>query len=46
VEDREMSAQDIIGLLHAASQNDLDIIKTENLYKFNGKDAYSLGQGQ
>jgi isocitrate dehydrogenase len=25
---------------------DIDVIKTENLYQFDGKDAYSLGQGQ
>jgi isocitrate dehydrogenase len=24
----------------------IDIIKTENLYEFNGKAVYSLGQGQ
>jgi isocitrate dehydrogenase len=24
----------------------IDVIKTENLYQFDGKDAYSLGQGQ
>jgi isocitrate dehydrogenase len=26
--------------------NSIDVVKTENLYAFNGKSAYSLGQGQ
>jgi isocitrate dehydrogenase len=26
--------------------NNLDVIKTENLYAFDGKAAFSLGQGQ
>lgn len=26
--------------------NDLDVIKTENLYEFDGERAYSLGQGE
>jgi isocitrate dehydrogenase len=26
--------------------HNLDVIKTENLYAFNGKPAFSLGQGQ
>lgn len=36
----------IIGLLQKADDNNIDTIKTENLYTFNGKSAYSLGQGQ
>lgn len=36
----------IIQLLQDALQCSIDIIKTENLYAFNGKSAYSLGQGQ
>lgn len=36
----------IITLLELAEKNGLDVIKTENLYRFDGKDAYSLGQGQ
>ncbi len=36
----------IIALLKSAQDNDIDVIKTENLYTFNGKDGYSLGQGQ
>jgi len=33
-------------LLQKAEQLGLDVIKTENLYTFDGKPAYSLGQGQ
>jgi isocitrate dehydrogenase len=36
----------IIELLQKASQANIDVIKTENLYNFDGKPAYSLGQGQ
>jgi isocitrate dehydrogenase len=38
--------QVIIELLSNAMKEKLDTIKTENLYSFDGKDAYSLGQGQ
>ncbi len=37
---------DIIQLLSHAINYGIDTIKTENLYEFNGKSAYSLGQGQ
>jgi isocitrate dehydrogenase len=37
---------DIIGLLTRAEANQIDTIKTENLYNFDGKQGYSLGQGQ
>ncbi|NQX91738.1 MAG: NADP-dependent isocitrate dehydrogenase [Flavobacteriales bacterium] len=33
-------------ILAKALEEDIDIIKTENLYEFDGKRAYSLGQGQ
>ena len=36
----------IIQLLSRAVDNGIDVIKTENLYNFNGKPAFSLGQGQ
>lgn len=36
----------IIGLLSRALDAKIDIIKTENLYEFDGKAGYSLGQGQ
>ena len=37
---------DIVCLLQKAIDSNIDVIKTENLYAFNGKPAYSLGQGQ
>ena len=36
----------IIDLMENALIHNLDVIKTENLYAFNGKPAFSLGQGQ
>ncbi|MGV9013007.1 MAG: NADP-dependent isocitrate dehydrogenase [Flavobacteriales bacterium] len=41
-----MTKQNIIELLGKTQEKGLDSIKTENLYSFNGKAAYSLGQGQ
>lgn len=38
--------QYIIALLINAAQHNIDVVKTENLYAFNGKAAFSLGQGQ
>jgi isocitrate dehydrogenase len=37
---------DIIQLLSSAVENGIDSIKTENLYEFDGKPGFSLGQGQ
>jgi isocitrate dehydrogenase len=37
---------DIIKLLEKLSNNGFDVIKTENLYTFNGEVGYSLGQGE
>jgi isocitrate dehydrogenase len=42
----EISSVQIIELLQNAFNNKIDSIKTENLYTFDGKQAYSLGQGQ
>ena len=42
----EMNKQDIIYLLNNAMEQNIDTIKTENLYSFDGKSGYSLGQGQ
>ncbi len=36
----------IIDLLNQALAQNLDVIKTENLYAFDGKPGFSLGQGQ
>jgi isocitrate dehydrogenase len=41
-----ISKNDIIALLTSAEQKNIDVIKTENLYVFDGKQGYSLGQGQ
>ena len=36
----------IMKVLQNALDNNIDTIKTENLYVFDGKPAFSLGQGQ
>jgi isocitrate dehydrogenase len=41
-----ISKAQIIELLSKALTQNIDTIKTENLYSFDGKAAYSLGQGQ
>jgi isocitrate dehydrogenase len=41
-----MTKQHILGLLTSALEHDVDTIKTENLYEFDGRQAFSLGQGQ
>jgi len=41
-----VSQKEIIEILNNALSNNVDVIKTENLYNFEGKPAYSLGQGQ
>lgn len=41
-----ISHQDIIDLLQRAHNSGLDVIKTENLYMFDGVRGFSLGQGQ
>ena len=45
-EGNQMSKQSIINLLNEAIQQGVDTIKTENLYTFDGKMGFSLGQGQ
>lgn len=40
------SAEHIPVLLQNAFQHSIEVIKTENLYAFDGKPAFSLGQGQ
>ncbi|MFA9215104.1 MAG: isocitrate/isopropylmalate family dehydrogenase, partial [Candidatus Methylacidiphilales bacterium] len=42
----EITKSSIIELLGKAENNQIDVIKTENLYNFDGKAGYSLGQGQ
>lgn len=41
-----ISQGDIIALLTLFNQNHIEVIKTENLYTFDGKIGFSLGQGQ
>ena len=41
-----IGAENIIELMKQSLQSDLEIIKTENLYAFDGVQAFSLGQGQ
>lgn len=38
--------QDTITLLINAMKHEIDVVKTENLYSFDGKPAFSMGQGQ
>jgi isocitrate dehydrogenase len=46
VENVEINKSDIIEILKNALHENIDSIKTENLYSFDGKASYSLGQGQ
>lgn len=45
-EGTQITNKDIIDLLSKIADVNLDIIKTENLYNFNGERAYSLTQGE
>lgn len=45
-EGKTIDKSNIIELLKNANNINIDVIKTENLYAFNGKPAFSLGQGQ
>ncbi len=42
----QLNKQHIIQLLSKANELNIDTIKTENLYEFDGKPSFSLGQGQ
>jgi isocitrate dehydrogenase len=42
----EINKSNIVELLASAIKEKIDVIKTENLYTFDGKVGYSLGQGQ
>ena len=41
-----MTQQQIIDLLQRVNDHNLEIIKTEQLYIFDGEPGFSLGQGQ
>jgi len=43
---KTIDKKEIVALLTAAIAANIDTIKTENLYEFDNKVAYSLGQGQ
>ena len=38
--------EQVVALLSKLNHSNFDVIKTENLYKFDGKRAFSLGQGE
>jgi isocitrate dehydrogenase len=43
---KTLEKSQIIAMLSNAVLAEIDVIKTENLYEFDGKTGYSLGQGQ
>lgn len=45
-EKQTVTKEHVVNLLQNAILHNIDTIKTENLYEFDGKAAYSLGQGQ
>jgi isocitrate dehydrogenase len=44
--EKQIEKSDIIRILQASLTAGIDVVKTENLYEFDGRAAYSLGQGQ
>ena len=44
--DTELEKQHVIQVLQKALEHNIDAIKTENLYTFDGERGFSLGQGQ
>lgn len=45
-QDAVMQKTQIMQLMSLAEQHGIDVVKTENLYLFDGRQAFSLGQGQ
>lgn len=45
-ENQSLNTKELLEILQKAIDEEIDVIKTENLYQFDGKAAYSLGQGQ
>ena len=43
---KPLTNQDIVSLLQNLCDGGFDVIKTENLYEFDGRRGYSLGQGE
>ncbi len=46
VNDTVQASPSITDLMHSLSHHGLEVIKTENLYSYNGSEGYSVGQGQ
>jgi isocitrate dehydrogenase len=46
VDGQNIDKSQIISILQQAISKNIDVIKTENLYNFDNKASYSLGQGQ
>jgi isocitrate dehydrogenase len=46
VDEKSVSKESIPSLLMGAINENIDVIKTENLYEFDGVRGFSLGQGQ
>ena len=44
--ERKIGKNEVVEILQNALEKGVDVIKTENLYEFDGKKGYSLGQGQ
>ena len=44
--EKKPSYSEVLLLLQELFKHQLDVIKTENLYMFDGLPAYSMGQGQ
>jgi isocitrate dehydrogenase len=42
----KIDSGDIINILSSFKDGGFDVVKTENLYNFDGEKGYSLGQGQ
>ncbi len=45
-DESSINNSEVVELLGRAITNDIDVIKTENLYFFDGKQAFSMAQGQ
>ncbi len=45
-DNKTVGSEDVIAVMQRAVEEGVDVIKTENLYEFDGVRGYSLGQGQ
>jgi isocitrate dehydrogenase len=45
-DNHQMTKKNIVEIIESAIELDIDTIKTENLYLFNGIKSLSVGQGQ